>query len=199
MPKRILKKILENDEYIYHVTEYKNLESILKNGLLSQRIIESEEIDVKYMTGEMSRILDKRLGSHEYVRLAYTLAYDMFSAKIHYNMLEDPVILLIEPEIILKDNTKFTLANGVLNGGKLYSADEIISKLEFEKIYAPKTWDNREENKNARQSEILIFNKIDVEFISEVIVEEYKDYDDLEEYGIKISESKVKEKLKEIG
>ena len=195
---KILNEILSYNSYLYHVTEFSNLESILKNGLLCDQEIKTNRIQVNYMTSESSRTMDNKLGSDYYVRLAYTLAYDMFSAKIYHNTLIDPVILLIDPEVILCENTKFTTSNGVLGGAKLCTAKEVFSLLEFEKIYEKKTWDNRELYKNERQSEVLILNNIPLCFISKVIVEEYKEYDHLEQYGIPISESNVKETLKKI-
>lgn len=187
---KIYDKLIGLNKNLVHVTDFSNLESILKNGLLSLDELENQIIKVKYLSSDESRSIDKHFGLSKYVRLTYTAFYDMIPAAIYYKNLEKPVIILISPEVLKFPGVKFTNKNAISNDADLYNEDEIFDSLDFEKIYKHRDKDNYflEEYKNARQSEILIPQKIDIEYFDKIIIQNGIQYDLLNVYNIKIGE-----------
>lgn len=187
---KIYDKLMIENKKLYHVTEFSNLESILKNGLLSLDKLENQNIKVEYCSNQTSRDIDKYFGLSKYVRLAYTPFYDMIPAAIYYNNLKNPVVLSISPEVLKFTGVKFTNKNAICNDAYLSDEDEIFDSLDFEKIYLPRDSSNYklEEYKNARQSEILIPQKIDIQYFNKIIIQTGIQYNLLNVYNINIVE-----------
>lgn len=183
---KVYNKLIELNRNLVHVTEFSNLESILRNGLLSLDDLENQKINPEYSSSQNSRNIDKYWGLSKYVRLAYTPFYDMIPKSLHAGDLKNPIIILISPEILKLEGVKFTNKNAISNGADLYNEDEIFDSLDFEKIY---TFRNRfncssKEYKNARQSEILIPQKIDVMYIKKIIIKKGVECNFLNNYNI---------------
>jgi hypothetical protein ilyop_1056 len=183
---KIYDKLIELNRGLVHVTEFNNLESILENGLLSLDELESQNMEVKYSSSQDSRNIDKHWGLSKYVRLAYTPFYDMLPKALHAGDLKNPVILLISPEVLKLTEVKFTIKNAISNDAILYDEDKIFDLLDFEKIYTPRDRSNcsSKEYKNARQSEILVPKKIDVNYIEKVITKKGIECNFLNSYSI---------------
>ena len=188
---KIYDKLMKENKKLYHITEFRNLESILRNGLLSLDDLENQKINPEYSSSQNSRNIDKNSGLSKYVRLAYTPFYDMISARIgYYKTLEEPIILSISPEVLKFTGVKFTNKNAICNDAYLSDEDEIFDSLDFEKIYLPRDSSNYklEEYKNARQSEILIPQKIDIQYFNKIIIQTGIQYNLLNVYNINIVE-----------
>ena len=182
---------MKENKNLYHITEFSNLESILKNGLLSLDELKNRNIIAKYCTSNNSRDIDRQRTLSKYVRLSYTPFYDMISARIgYYKTLENPIILLISPEVLKFTGVKFTNKNAICNDAYLSDEDEIFDSLDFKKIYLPRDSSNYklEEYKNARQSEILIPQKIDIQYFNKIIIQTGIQYNLLNVYNINIVE-----------
>ena len=183
---KVYNKLIELNRNLVHVTEFSNLESILRNGLLSLDDLENQKINPEYSSSQNSRNIDKHWGLSKYVRLAYTPFYDMIPKSLHAGNLKNQIIILISPEILKLEGVKFTNKNAISNDADLYNEDEIFDSLDFEKIY---TFRNRfncssKEYKNARQSEILIPQKIDVMYIKKIIIKKGVECNFLNNYNI---------------
>lgn len=187
---KIYNKLIELNKNLFHVTEFSNLESILKNGLLSLDELKNRNIIAKYCSSNNSRDIDRQRTLSKYVRLAYTAFYDMIPAAIYYKNLEKPVVILISPEVLKFTGVKFTNKNAICNDAYLSDEDEIFDSLDFEKIYLPRDSSNYklEEYKNARQSEILIPQKIDIQYFNKIIIQTGIQYNLLNVYNINIVE-----------
>jgi hypothetical protein len=187
---KIYDKLIGLNRGLFHVTEFKNLESILKNGLLSLDELESQNMEVKYCSSQDSRNIDKHWGLSKYVRLAYTPFYDMIPKSLHAGDLKNPIIILISPEVLKFTGVKFTNKNAISNDAYLSDEDEIFDSLDFEKIYKVRDKNNYflEEYKNARQSEILIPQKIDIQYFNKIIIQTGIQYNLLNVYNINIVE-----------
>ena len=92
----IYNNLIERGYSLYHVTEFDNLPSILKNGLYSLKKLKEYEIEPKYISSENSRSIDSYQGLDKYVRLAYTYQYDMLAAATFQGILKNPIIIYIE-------------------------------------------------------------------------------------------------------
>lgn len=188
---KIYDKLMKENKKLYHITEFSNLESILKNGLVSLDELKNRNIIAKYSSSDNSRDIDRQRTLSKYVRLAYTPFYDMISARIgYYKTLERPIILSISPEVLKFSGVKFTNKNAICNDAYLSDEDEIFDSLDFEKIYLPRDSSNYklEEYKNARQSEILIPQKIDIQYFNKIIIQTGIQYNLLNVYNINIVE-----------
>lgn len=191
---KIYNKLIElNKNLLFHVTEFSNLESILKNGLLSLDELKNRNIIAKYCSSNNSRDIDRQRTLSKYVRLAYTPFYDMIPKALHAGDLKNPIILLISPEILKFKGVKFTNKNAISKDADLYNEDEIFDSLDFEKIYKSRNRDNCSlvEYKNARQSEILIPQKVDIQYFEKIIVQTGIQYNLLNIYNVKIEEYDV--------
>lgn len=169
-----------NNEYPFiHVTEYKNLKNILESGgLLSLEEIEKQGKTPVYISSQNSRMSDKYNKLDGYIRLAYTHQYDMLPAAIYYGDLKEPVIILIKPEVLTKNGIKYTTKNAVTKGCIIYDTqDEVIDKLDFEKMHHPRNYTNAsvQQYKDARQSEVLIPNNIETKFFHKILIPEGSD------------------------
>lgn len=165
----IYNNLIERGYSLYHVTEFDNLPSILKNGLYSLKKLKEYEIEPKYISSENSRSIDSYQGLDKYVRLAYTYQYDMLAAATFQGILKNPIIIYIDPKILLdKSNIKYTIMNAISNDARLYSKNDNFN-IDFQKIYKIRSRDTlTDEYKDARQSEVLIEEHIETLYIKKI-------------------------------
>ncbi len=165
----IYNNLIERGYSLYHVTEFDNLPSILKNGLYSLKKLKEYEIEPKYISSENSRSIDSYQGLDKYVRLAYTYQYDMLAAATFQGILKNPIIIYIDPKILLdKSNIKYTTMNAISNDARLYSKNDNFN-IDFQKIYKIRSRDTlTDEYKDARQSEVLIEEHIETLYIKKI-------------------------------
>ena len=201
---KIYEELRKRKKMLCHVTEYENIESILKNGLLSLREVHRKGMDVKYLSTEKSRSIDCNCRMDDFVRLAYTPYYDMIPANIYYEKLENPeavlyrnpVIICIHPDILMeKKGIRFSDKNAVASDANIYSnEDDVYSHIDFEKTYEIRNGSNAgsEEYKNARQAEVLIPHIIEKKYIKRIVVDEEMDISPLLGYGIDIQQYPIK-------
>lgn len=164
--------IKSRNGYLIHVTEYSNLKSIIDSkNIYSNYLLNDKKMHVNLMTNDLSQSLDNNKELNRYVHLAYDESYDMFTAKIYYKQLIEPVILKIKPEIIYKQYTLFSDTNSTSNCARVDIIDNIYNYLNFDKIYCKNiTWDDKNLNKKYKQAEILIKDKIELSYINEIII-----------------------------
>lgn len=205
---RVYDKLKDLQKNLIHVTEFENLESIFKsNGLFSLNEVQNKGIHAKFITSESSRDIDvhkhsNKINTGNYVRLAYTPLYDMFPARINSGALVNPAIIVINPEILKeKSEILFSTANAISNDAVCYKQNEIGDYLDWEKILSSRNAKTAQDKqfKDARQSEVLIPNKIELEYFSKIIVENNNNIDDLKKYNIPIYKEKVKEMIEQFG
>lgn len=179
-----------------HVTEFENIESILKNGILSLREINRNGMDVKYLSTENSRSIDCGCRMDVFVRLAYTPYYDMIPANVYYGYVENPIIICVHPNILReKKGIKYSDKNAVAQDAMIYnSEDSVYNHIDFDKTYTIRDRSNAGETeyKNARQAEVLIPNFIETKYIRKIVVDESMDISSLLKYGIKIEKYPIK-------
>lgn len=196
---KIYEKLKCKKRSLYHVTEFENLESILQNGLLSLRTLDKKHMKVSYVSKPISREVDRSWSLDKYVRLAYTPYYDMIPANIYGGYIKNPVVLYINPSVLLdKIGILYTDKNAAAKEANFFhSENEVYEYLDFRKIYTVRNKNNYidEIYKNARQAEVLIPNLIESKYITKIIVEDNMDTNFLEKKGIVIEKRKLKEML----
>ncbi|BBE31759.1 hypothetical protein OSSY52_19000 [Tepiditoga spiralis] len=190
--KKLYNIIMKKKGYILHVTEYENLKSIIKEkGIYSVNNLKWKKIYPKYITDNLSKKLDKKNNTNDYVKVAFDESYNMFSAKIYYKKLKNPVIIKIDPIILLEKSFKLSNTNSTSNYAKIGNCSEILDLLDFDIIY--ERYGIREKNKNyiksKKQAEILIKDKVDYKYIKEIILPYEKD--NIKSFNIKLKKANI--------
>lgn len=187
--------------YLLHVTELENLPHILKNGILSKKMIENENINPKMMTNTLSHSLDSKKDTLSYVHLAFDESYSMFSAKLFYNKLKNPVIIKISPDVLDLEGVMISNTNAAANDSKIGKPEEIMKYIDFEKLYLPNeeiySLDHFKELRKTKQAEVLVKDRVPKKFFKEIVVpfgtlSKFKDVID----DIKIVEGNTKDILR---
>lgn len=197
----LYKEVVERKGYLIHVTERKNLAGILEcKNILSLQNLKKNDIKPAFMTDEISRNLDHRKGFDEYVHLAFDESYPMFSAKLYYLQLNDPAIIKIDPKIITDHEKDILLSdtNSSASLAKTGSINELLSSLDFQIIYFPKDQITNtkiyQNLKKKKQSEILVKEKIPLEYVKEIYVSTAKGLNITD--NMKITETDTCKKLR---
>lgn len=154
----------------------------MKIGLLSLKNINEQKINPKFITSEESRKKDKEKNIDKYVRLAYTVQYDMICREIWTQNLKNPSILCINPRILLeREDIRYTTMNALKEGAVIYTKDDEFF-IDFDKVFEKRGYSNCSDvlYKDARQSEVLVEDKIELEYIEHIGIESTNIIDDLE-------------------
>lgn len=196
---KIYSELKKRGKMLCHITELKNIESILQNGLLSLREVNRRGINVSYLSKKESRDIDSNRGRDRYVRLAYTPYYDMIPANIFREKQANPdtfsmqlAIICVHPDILMeKEGIMFSDKNAVANDVTIYySENEVYPYIDFEKTYqirkASNAGQDKEDYKNARQAEVMIPRCVELKYIRKIVVDESVDVSSLLRYGIEI-------------
>ena len=195
---KIYSELKKRGKMLCHVTEIENIESILKNGILSLKEVKRRGMDVKYISTEDSRNIDCRHDMDNYVRLAYTPYYDMIPANAYYGFVENPIIICVHPNILMeKEGIKFSDKNAVAGDAMIYNnEDDVYYHIDFNKTYEIRDRSNagkdKEEYRNARQAEVLVPECIELKYIKKIVIDEGMDISPFLGYGIEIEQYPIK-------
>ena len=154
-------------EYIYHMTHYKNLESILKNGLLAHNNeLVNEHIDNSEVNDRRNKtepIYHKNL--HAYVPFYFNPKNPMLY--VNKDIQDDIVILAFSRNLLLKNKTIFTDGNAATNRTNFYEDLKDLDKLNWNCLHA-NYWNDFEDGKRERMAEILIPKKVTIEYLQKI-------------------------------
>lgn len=163
------KSILEEYgiKYLYHMTHYKNLESILKNGLLSHYnnfVIEHiDNAEVNDRRNRREPFYSKSL--HTYVPFYFNPKNPMLF--VNKDIQDDIIILAFDKDLLLKDKTIFTDGNAATNRTNFYYNLADLNKLNWNCINA-RYWTDFEDGKREVMAEILVPNKVKIEHLRKI-------------------------------
>ena len=150
-----------NIKSLWHFTDRSNVESIMKNGILSLKKIRSKNVDACFGADELSHYLDKNRGLDAFVHLSFMKDHPMYHVALSRGSITEPV--WIEIDISILDDREAVFCPEVANatGAKIYRMDKVDEKINFNKMYH-RDFDIR---KNARKAELMIFGKIKKKYI----------------------------------
>jgi hypothetical protein len=167
---KILKKY--NIKYIYHMTHKDNLESILEDGLLSHNNnFVSKRIDnteVNNRRNFYEPIYNKNV--QDYVPFYFNPRNAMLYVK--QNIQDDLIILAFDSKLLYTKESLFTDGNAAVNGTKFFNNINDLKKLNWECIKA-KYWTSFEDGKRIMMSEVLVPNKVDIEYLRKIYCNNY--------------------------
>lgn len=157
---------------LYHFTDRDNLESIIKNGgLYSWMDCERKGIKIaKPGGGSLSRQLDSSRNLEDYVRVSFTTQHPMMFVAMKDGRISNPVVLEIDPEVILWKGTCYSDMNATTHKIRPNIGATIsdFKKIHFQSVKARKHFDLPEEEQPYFQAEILVKNFIPLEYIKNI-------------------------------
>ncbi len=129
--------------YLYHFTDRENLPSIIQSGgLYSWAGCDQKGIRIpKPDGGLLSRQLDCRDGLESYVRISFTPQNPMMYVSMNEGRISNPVILLIDPEIIEEEGVLFADRNATRNGVQIGDSLDALNRIHFDTVKANKYFD----------------------------------------------------------
>ena len=145
--------------YIYHITHYKNLKSILKNGLLchynnlTKEHIDNAEVNDRRNKKEL--IFNKNL--HSYVPFYFNPKNSMLY--VNKNIQDDIIILAFNRNLLMKEKTIFTDGNAASNRTNFFNDLEDLDKLNW-KCLQSNYWNNFEDGKRLVMAEVLVPKRV---------------------------------------
>lgn len=168
-------------KYFYHFTHIDNLDSILKNGListneknrlgLSHKNIANENIQER--RAQMRVPVEPRGTVHDYVPFYFCSTNPMLLGLTNNKNIDQPYLIFfaVPFEVILNDSVIFTDASA--NTAKLpnfYNQIEDLDKLNWEVINSTKWGTASEDIKHKKMAEVLIHKSVPLEWIEYIIV-----------------------------
>lgn len=152
---------------LYHFTDRDNLDSIVANGgLYSWADCEAKGIKIPKPGGSsISRDLDSRDGLQHYVRLSFTPKHPMMFRAMDDGRISNPIILVIDIDVILDDSTKFSDRNSTKNGAQVGGDLEDFKNIHFDSLNAETHFDLPLEKQMFYQAEVLVKNHLPLAYI----------------------------------
>ena len=156
---------------LYHFTDFDNLESIIKHGgLYSWADCEEKGIKIaKPGGGDLSRSLDKKGRLERYVRLGFTGDHPMKYVAMEDGRISNPVVLEIDIEAALWDDTLYADRNATRNGANVGGTVDDLKAIRFGLFNRMmRYYDMTEEAKMHYQAEVLVKNFIPLKYITNI-------------------------------
>ena len=152
-----------------HLTKLSNLPSIIaNNGIYSKNYLTDKNVEIDFITNELSHQLDKRQNLDDYVHLSIIQDSPMFKKFLSKN--ENFALILISPLILYYRAFLISDKNATDNTVNIGKYSDIKNILDFNKLYTINGFPNygTQEYKMA-QAEVMIYKNIPLKFVSEII------------------------------
>lgn len=152
-------------DYLYHITHFKNLDSIFRNGIMPRKhdneFIEILDIADPEVNSRRTRKVSSGSGVsrslHEYVPLYFNPCNPMLSARREIQ--NELAILAVVADVLLTKDCIFTDGNAASKETKFYSELDDLKMLDWQCLRA-KMWTDHNDGKRKRCSEVLAFPKV---------------------------------------
>lgn len=161
---------------LYHLTNWKNLESILRLGLLSRNLIESRDIShvgFAYETALRTRAR-KELAANkpppDYVPLFFHQLPPMLRVLQYKFPVPEIVYVCVSPEILGEDGVYFTDRNYAATDSEKFYDIQDLRRLQWEIIRNPIRARPGTEESNIQGAEVFVPERIDPRWLSKIIV-----------------------------
>lgn len=156
--------------YLYHMTHKNNLENILRNGLLSHtqahgglNQVDIADNQVNIRRGRRETIHNRSI--HDYIPLYFNPKNPMLF-KLR-NIQDDVLILAIDRNLILNQNSIFTDGNAASQGTRFFNSIGQLTQLNWRCIRA-EFWNDIADGKRIRCAEVLVFPRIEIASIKKI-------------------------------
>ncbi|MDI9363457.1 MAG: DUF4433 domain-containing protein [Flavobacterium sp.] len=183
-----------NLSYAQHIIHYKNLESVLINGLLSHNLaykqglikedISMSEVQVRREKKKLKVNDNLTVGIHDLVSFYFNTKNPMLYKR--RNMQHELVIILISIDILLNKITDskfaiFTNGNAGSDSTEFFTGKNNLTNIDLELIFSG-SWNNedmgiKKENVRKMCSEILVYPSVTVKEIQKIACPNLTVYD----------------------
>lgn len=155
---------------LYHFTDRDNLESIIKHGgLYSWKDCDDKGIKIAKPGGSStSRSLDKRGGLEYYARLSFVPDHPMMYVAMDDGRISNPVVLEIDLETALWENTLYADRNMTKNGANVGGSVDDLNAIHFNLFWGHRYFDLSDEDKMYYKAEVLVKNFIPLKYITNI-------------------------------
>lgn len=167
--------------YIFHFTDIRNLDSIIKNGLLCTNLKNEKEIKHKNIANQ--RIQERRARMdvpvgpggkvHDYVPFYFSSINPMLLSKLIQKNVDQPGIIYfcVSIDRLEKEDAVFTDASAnTAEAPEFFDDTSDLDELDWE-IIDSKSWkQDSEEDKHKKMAEALIASRVDISEISHIVV-----------------------------
>jgi len=158
--------------YLYHLTHKDNLENILRYGLQSHNLAHQNNLINVDISNRIVNTRRKRRDPiynrtiHDYVPLYFNPKNPMLYCKRYIQ--SNIIILCLYNGLIFERNTLFTDGNAASDKTIFYNSINQLDKLNWECIKA-EYWKHFVEGTRIRCAEVLVYKKIDVDYIQMIL------------------------------
>lgn len=171
--------------YFYHFTHLSNIESIVKEGILSTNEKQKRKINHTDLANENIQMRRSNMDVpckpygkiHDYVPFYFASTNPMLLSVLNRKNIDQPLVVFIAISIdkLLNDNVIFTNASANTTiAPEFFDNPEDLEKLNWELIDSKKWGTSNKDELHARMAEVLIYNKVPIEYIDTFYV--YNDY-----------------------
>ena len=165
-------------ECLYHLTHINNLPSILANGLLSHNLaythyqnkitdISQQEVNARRKFKKPFAV--KKCSLHDYVPTYFNSRNPMSYLLHHRGMTNDLVLLKINPDLLLQEDSLFTDGNASCNNTTFFQDLNDLDKIDWSCLN-DKVWCHYDDGKRRRCAEALIPDLITPRNIMQIAV-----------------------------
>ena len=168
-------------KYIFHFTDVRNLDSIIKNALLCTN--EKDRLGIKHHDIANQTIqarrdqMDVTVGPggkvHDYVPFYFSSINPMLLSLLNHKNCDQNLIiyLCVKIERLDKDDAVFTSASAnTATPPTFYDDSSQIDELDWDLILNRKWKMESDEDKHKKMAEALIYNKVDISEIDAIVV-----------------------------
>lgn len=173
--------IKHQEKYIFHFTDVRNLDSIIKNGLLCTN--EKKKQGIKHHNIANQTIQERRANMdvtagpggkvHDYVPFYFSSINPMLLTLLNHKNCDQNLIiyLCIKIDRLDKDDAVFTNASANTVVPPTFFDDPChLDDLDWDLIFSRKWRMESEEDKHKKMAEALIYSKVDVSEIDAIVV-----------------------------
>lgn len=155
---------------LYHFTDRDNLESIIKHGgLYSWKDCEDKGIRIAKPGGSStSHSLDQRDRLEYYARLSFVPDHPMMYVAMNDGRISNPVVLEIDLEAALWEDTLYADRNMTKNGANVGGTLDDLKAIHFELFRGGRYFDMSDENKMFYKAEVLVKHFIPLNYITNI-------------------------------
>lgn len=165
--KSIVNILAENNiTNLYHFTDQDNIQSIKKmGGLFSWKELDTLSVRIPAQGGnDLSKRLDTYKKLENYVRLSFVENTPMLYLAQKDGRVRNPILLKINPVVILLKDTLYSDGNAISNKAQIGSSVNDFEKINFN-ILQKDRWENDEE-KHYWQAEVMVKTIIPLRYIN---------------------------------
>lgn len=160
---------------LFYTAHLNNIKSILEFGILSHNLVYQQgianvDISNQQVNARRNRVESSLGGNiHDFAPLYFNPKNPMLYVLCMNGKREDLILLKINPHILLVDNVAFSDGNAAVQTTTFYKNIEDFNKLNWT-IIKDNYWTNYPDGKRIKCSEVLVYQKIPVYYITDLFV-----------------------------